>query len=87
MIRLQGFRIIKLGQVKNSGWRPLLKMAKTTKETSSLESLGITGYFIIMQIDNPRWPPGAITKKSMNMKSMVEIDPTLCQNVSCMKPF
>ena len=48
-------------------------------------------YFIFMQIDYPRWPPGTVTKKSINMKMTVsqdplfEIDPTLCQNVSCMK--
>ena len=50
-------------------------------------------HFIFMQIDYPRWPPGAVTKKSMNTKMtislepLVEIDPTLFQNVSCMKPF
>ena len=50
-------------------------------------------YFIFMQIDYPRWLPGAITEKSINTKKtifqepLVEIDPTLCQNVSCMKPF
>ena len=44
MIRLQGFRIVKLGQVKNPSWPPLLKIAKTTKSTSSPEPLGIIGY-------------------------------------------
>ena len=40
-----------------------------------------------------RWLPGAITKNSINMKMtisqepLVEIDPTMFQNVSCMKPF
>ena len=40
-----------------------------------------------------RWLPGAVTKNSINMKialsqeSLVEIDPTLCQNVPCMKPY
>ena len=47
-------------------------------------------YFIFMQIDHPRWPPGTVTKNSINTKMtvsqdpLVEIDPTLCQNVSCM---
>ena len=46
-----------------------------------------------MQIDYLRWPSGAVTKNSINMKMtvsqepLVEIDPTLCQNVSRMKPF
>ena len=47
-------------------------------------------YFIFMQIDYPRWPPGTVTKISINTKMtisedpLVEIDPSLCQNVSCM---
>ena len=46
-----------------------------------------------MQIDCPRWRPGAVTKNSINMKlpisqePLIEIDPTLGQNVSCMTPF
>ena len=50
-------------------------------------------YFIFMQIDYPRWPQGSVTKNSINTKMtisqdpLVEIDPTLCQNVSCMKPL
>ena len=46
-----------------------------------------------MQNDYPRWPSGVVTKNSINMKMtisqepLVEIDPTLCQNISCMKPF
>ena len=50
-------------------------------------------YFIFMQIDYPRWPPGTVTKNSINTKMtiyrdpLVEIDPSLCQNVSCMKPL
>ena len=50
-------------------------------------------YFILMQIDCPRWPPGAVTKNSINPKMtiskdpLVEIDPSLCQNVSCMNPL
>ena len=41
-------------------------------------------HFIFMQIYNPRWPPGAVTKNSINMKMsisqepLVEIDSTLC---------
>ena len=47
-------------------------------------------YFIFMQIDYPRWPPGTVTKNSINTKNdnilrtIDEIDPSLCQNVSCM---
>ena len=47
-------------------------------------------YFIFMQIDNPRWPPGTVTKNSISTKMtvsqdpLVKIDQTLCQNVSCM---
>ena len=50
-------------------------------------------YFIFMQIDYPRWPPGTVTKNSINTKMtiskdpLVEIDPSLCQNVSCMNPL
>ena len=46
--------------------------------------------FIFM---HPRWPPEAVTKNSTNTKMtisqepLVEIDPTLCKNVSYMKPF
>ena len=46
-------------------------------------------YFIFMQIDYPRWPPGTVTKNSINTKMtisqdpLVEIDPAFCQNVSC----
>ena len=152
MIRLQGFRIIELGQVKNPRWPRLLKIAKITKSTSSPVPIGIIGYkftwnlgiqnckskkitaelghrdllsvyksnftqmpisqenmnvylsdsitmvpewnhFIFMQIDNPRWPPGAIAKNSTNTKMTIsqepkdEIDSVLCQNVSCMKLF
>ena len=44
-------------------------------------------YFILMQIDYPRWPPGTVTKNSMNTKMtisqdpLVEIDPFLYQNI------
>ena len=50
-------------------------------------------YFIFMQIDDPRWPPGTVTKNSINTKMtisedpLVEVDPSLCQNVSCMNPL
>ena len=50
-------------------------------------------YYIFMQIDYPRWPPGTVTKNSINSKMtisqdlFVEIDPALYQNVSCMKPL
>ena len=46
-------------------------------------------YFILMQIIYPRWPPGTVTKNSINttmtisQDPFVEIDPALCQNVSC----
>ena len=49
-------------------------------------------FFIFMQIDYPRWPPGTVTKNSMNTKLTIsqdplfEIDPTFGQNVSCMNP-
>ena len=42
-------------------------------------------HFICMQIDNPRWPPGVVTKNSRSTKMtisqgpLIEIDPTLCQ--------
>ena len=50
-------------------------------------------YFIFMQIDYPRWPSGTVTKNSIKTKMtisydpLVEIDPSLCQNVSCMNPL
>ena len=50
-------------------------------------------FFIYMQIDYQRRPPGTVTKKSINTKMtisqdpLVEIDPTLSQNVSCMNPL
>ena len=49
--------------------------------------------FHIYAIDYPRWPPGTIAKNSINTKMtisqdpLVEIDPTFCQNVSCMNPL
>ena len=50
-------------------------------------------HFIFMQMDSPRWPPEIVTRNSISMKMtisqepLVEIDPTLCQSVYCMKPF
>ena len=50
-------------------------------------------HFIFMQIDYPRWPLRTVTKNSINKKMtisqdpLVEIDPSLCQNVSCMNPL
>ena len=44
MIRLHGFRIINLGEVKNPSWPPLLKIAKPLKSTFSPEPLDIIGY-------------------------------------------
>ena len=45
---------------------------------------------MFMQIDYPRWPPGTVSKNSINTKMtisqnpLVEIDLSLCQNISCM---
>ena len=50
-------------------------------------------YFILMQIDYQRWPPGTVTKNSINTKMttyqdpLVEIDAALCQNISCKNPL
>ena len=44
MIKLQGFRIVKLNQVENPRLSPLLKITKTTKLTSSPEPFDIIGY-------------------------------------------
>ena len=47
-------------------------------------------YYIFMQIDYQRWPPRTVTNNSINTKMtisqdlLVEFDPALCQNVSCM---
>ena len=32
-------------------------------------------YFIFMQIDYPRWPPGTVTKNSINTKMTISQDP------------
>ena len=61
--------------------------------SDSITMVPESNHLIFMQIDHPRWPPGAITKNSTNMKMTIsqealdEIDPTLYQKVSCMKPF
>ena len=53
--------------------------------------LMVSEFFKFLQTDYPRWPLGAITKDSINTKMqisqepLVGIDPTLCQNVSCIK--
>ena len=46
-------------------------------------------YLIVLQIDYQRWPLGAVGNNSTNTKVTIsqepldEIDPALCQNVSC----
>ena len=50
MIRLQGFRIIKLSWVSNSRWPPLLKLAKLLKSPFSPERQGIFGWNFIWSI-------------------------------------
>ena len=56
--------------------------------SDSITMVAEWNHFIYMQIDNPRWLPGAVSKKSTNTKMTVsqepldEIDPSLCQNVS-----
>ena len=48
---------------------------------------------MFMQIDNPRWLPGAVTKNSTKTKMTIsqdaldEIDLSLCRNVPCIKPL
>ena len=32
-------------------------------------------YFKFMQIDYPRWPPGAVTEKNINMKMIISQEP------------
>ena len=50
-------------------------------------------YFNLMQTDYLRRPPGAVSIININIQMIIsqepfiEIDPTLYQNVSCMKPF
>ena len=39
-----GFRMMNLGLLKNPRWPPLLKIAKTSKSTSSPEPCDIIGY-------------------------------------------
>ena len=58
-----------------------------------ITKIPVWNYFIFTQTDYPRWPPGVVTKNSLKMKMtisqepLVETDPTLCLNFSCMKPF
>ena len=46
-----------------------------------------------MQLVYPGWLPEVVIKKGINMKmtifqeALIKIGPTLCLNVSCMKPF
>ena len=44
IIRLQCFRIVKFSRVENSGWPPLLKIAKLSKSSFPPERLGIFGW-------------------------------------------
>ena len=61
--------------------------------SASITVVAEWNHFMFMQIDNPRWLPGAVTKNSTNTKMIIskepldETDPSLCQNVCCMKPF
>ena len=42
-------------------------------------------YFIFMQIDYPKWPPQSVnTRMPISQDPLVEIDLSLCHNVSCM---
>ena len=81
MIRLQGFRTINLGYVKNPRWRPLLKIAKPSKSTFSPEPLDIIGYKFDWNIN------GTLVLKIMKIKkkhSRVRSQwPTLCLQVQC----
>ena len=49
--------------------------------------------FKLNPLNYPKRPPEADTKNSINkkmtisQKPLIEIDPTLCYNVSCVKPF
>ena len=61
--------------------------------SDSITMVAKWNHFIFMQTDYPRWLPGAVTKNSTNKKITIsqepldEIDPSVCQNVSCIKPF
>ena len=55
--------------------------------SDSITMVSVWNHFIFMPIDNPRWPPGAITKNSTNMKMTIseepfnEVDGNLFQNM------
>ena len=66
MIRLQGFRIINLGEVKNPRWPPLLKIAKPSKSTFSPEPLDIIGYKFDWNIN------GTLVFKIMKIKKKTQ---------------
>ena len=63
--------------------------------SDSITMVAELNHFMFMQIDNPRWLPGAVTENSTNtytkmttsQKAQEEIDPSVFQNVSCIKPF
>ena len=52
-----------------------------------------SNYFVFMQTDYQDGRQGPLLKKSIHTKMtisqepLIEIDPTLCQNVSCLKLF
>ena len=51
MIRLQGFRIVKISLVENSRWPPLLKIAKLLKSSFSPEWFGMFGLNFVLGIN------------------------------------
>ena len=61
--------------------------------SDSITMVAEWNHFIFMQIDNPIWLPGTGNNNSTNTKMTVsqepldEIDPSLCQNVSCIGRF
>ena len=86
MIRLQGFRIINLGQAKNPRWPPLLEIAKTSKSTSSPEPLDIIGYKLAWNID------GTLVFKIIKIKkSTAELDHSdllsVCKSIFALMPI
>ena len=72
---------------------PIFQENMNTFWSDSITMVPEWNHFIFMQIDYPRWSSGAVTKNRLNTKMtisqepLVEIDPTLCQNVSSVKPF
>ena len=65
MIRLQGFRIVKISLVENSRWPPLLKIAKLIKSSFSPERLGIFGWNFVWGISRTLVLIGIKMKKSL----------------------